>query len=408
MKRTNVSIKFRDNNVSLNFDISKDTLFYGVNGRGKTRALKSIQLIHELAASNNHSRVIEILKELNLSELKIDGKSHDQIFKTKDKYVIADQENFKKLLTEEKKLILEYYKNSFDFLNYNSHFLNSFDQRRIQRSIEQLKNIISDSDVFKGNIIDFISILETQSMIARRIQRKYVSDDDFYFETEKFNSSDISVLNRYIDLNQHILSVARVHNYSLVKEKINLDKNFTQKIEDILKNLGNSSTVYISTEIEKETNILFERISLITNKINENLLDMFWNKKIKRIYSKEIIELKLKVDAFNEVMLKYENITISISLKGIISFYKNHTQIDFSRLSSGERRLCIIFMTMIFIEKDIYLIDEPEMSLSLNYQSKIVFDLLKLSESKVIMIATHAPFIFEDFSSIEGNQCIEV
>ena len=42
------------------------------------------------------------------------------------------------------------------------------------------------------------------------------------------------------------------------------------------------------------------------------------------------------------------------------------------------------------------LIDEPEISLSINYQSKIITDLVELGNKKILMMATHAPYIYQD------------
>lgn len=407
MKRTSISVKYLDNNVSLDFDLSKNTLFFGINGRGKTRALRTIQLLHDLVASNNHSRVIEILKELNLSELKIGGKNHDEIFKSKERYVATDKASFKKFINNERKLIREYYNDIVELFNYNVHFLTSFDQRRLQRSIDQIKDIVSDVTNYSGNMNDLINTIESQFSIIRRIHSKSLSEDDFYFDINT-NVSYNSISNRFLDLNRHLLSVAKAHHYSSIKQKPDLEANIKQKVDSILLNLGKTTTVYISTEIDKEANILFERISLIISKINDSYLDAVWSSRSIKPIAKEYSDIKSKIEIFNKTMEKYENIYISISMKGIINFYKSNNQIDFHKLSSGERRLCIIFLTLIFIDRNIYLIDEPEMSLSLNYQSKIVYDLVRLAKSKVVMIATHAPYIYEDFSSIDGNQCIEV
>ncbi|XTA84829.1 ATP-binding protein [Streptococcus sanguinis] len=83
---------------------------------------------------------------------------------------------------------------------------------------------------------------------------------------------------------------------------------------------------------------------------------------------------------------------------GRIKVKKNSEVIDFEKLSSGEKRVVKLFLTVVFEEADIYLIDEPEVSLSLNFQSKLINDLISLCERKGsrIVLATHAPYIFND------------
>ncbi|OBX88286.1 hypothetical protein A9499_04740 [Haemophilus haemolyticus] len=93
----------------------------------------------------------------------------------------------------------------------------------------------------------------------------------------------------------------------------------------------------------------------------------------------------------------------------MIVFFKDNKKIDFLKLSSGEKRISIIFLNLIFSDEDIILIDEPEISLSLDYQNKIVRDIMQLtSESKKVMMATHAPYIYEDFISYIENNKVEV
>ncbi|OMD43745.1 hypothetical protein BSK52_03760 [Paenibacillus odorifer] len=89
-------------------------------------------------------------------------------------------------------------------------------------------------------------------------------------------------------------------------------------------------------------------------------------------------------------------------------FLKNSQEMTFDKLSSGERKITFLFLEILLNDVDIYLIDEPELSLSLNYQNKIITDLHVLTKNKTLFIATHAPYIYEDFLAIEGNISKEV
>ena len=93
-------------------------------------------------------------------------------------------------------------------------------------------------------------------------------------------------------------------------------------------------------------------------------------------------KLSSKIDTFNEIMRKYGEIKIKIQNKTELAFLKAGDTIDFDKLSSGERKISFLFLEIIFNEVDIYLIDEPELSLSLNYQNKIVTDLHVLTKNK--------------------------
>jgi len=77
-------------------------------------------------------------------------------------------------------------------------------------------------------------------------------------------------------------------------------------------------------------------------------------------------------------------------------------------LSSGERQLLIIFTHLIFnIEKDksnVFIIDEPELSLHLRWQELFTESVLKASPNTQFIMATHSPEIVDEY----GNNCIGV
>lgn len=94
----------------------------------------------------------------------------------------------------------------------------------------------------------------------------------------------------------------------------------------------------------------------------------------------------------------------------IFHLLNDKSKVDFLNLSSGEKRLIIIFLNLIFSEEDIILIDEPEISLSIDYQNKVIGHIMDiaLKEHKKIMIATHAPYIYRDFTSYSENNKVKV
>ncbi len=77
-----------------------------------------------------------------------------------------------------------------------------------------------------------------------------------------------------------------------------------------------------------------------------------------------------------------------------------YVDIPSSKLSSGEQNELILFYKLIFEakENDLYLIDEPELSLHISWQNKFIQDLKDVTEmNKVtIVIATHSPDIIDD------------
>ncbi len=69
----------------------------------------------------------------------------------------------------------------------------------------------------------------------------------------------------------------------------------------------------------------------------------------------------------------------------------------FESLSSGEKQMVSLFSRLYLYEKEkLLLIDEPELSLSLDWQRNILVDLISASSCRQIVAITHSPFIFDN------------
>lgn len=66
-------------------------------------------------------------------------------------------------------------------------------------------------------------------------------------------------------------------------------------------------------------------------------------------------------------------------------------------LSSGEKQMISLFARLyLYPRKKIFLIDEPELSLSLNWQRKILPDVLSSKFCVQVIAITHSPFVFDN------------
>ena len=170
--------------------------------------------------------------------------------------------------------------------------------------------------------------------------------------------------------------------------------------------------------IEKVKNHLKERYEIadpfdIEVKILNDLMKFYYNRKLELI-SQDLSELSddnKDVHLFLNVINKYfdfkkldvENgigiiITLDDEMKSIIPF---------TSLSSGEMNLLIIFFIIIFVAKEdsLVLIDEPEISLNINWHYDFMDTLREIGEKKDLyyLIATHSPQIVNDYT----HNCID-
>lgn len=79
---------------------------------------------------------------------------------------------------------------------------------------------------------------------------------------------------------------------------------------------------------------------------------------------------------------------------------KSGVIVDFEDLSSGEKQILAIFAFLMFSEGargQILIIDEPELSLSVDWQKSLIEDVLRTRKTVNVFAATHSPFIIQNF-----------
>lgn len=114
------------------------------------------------------------------------------------------------------------------------------------------------------------------------------------------------------------------------------------------------------------------------------------------------IENDRKIKAFVEVAnrylvdkaLVYDEVNITIA---VFSKFSSRP-IDLEKLSSGEKQLISILSRLYLSSSENFavIIDEPELSLSIDWQRTLLPDLLRSEKCKFLLAATHSPFIFEN------------
>ena len=85
----------------------------------------------------------------------------------------------------------------------------------------------------------------------------------------------------------------------------------------------------------------------------------------------------------------------SFSFKSGILEVENNSDISVSKLSSGEKQLLILLIETLLQKQQpyIFLADEPELSLHISWQRKIISSIINLNPYAQIIVATHSPEI---------------
>ena len=93
-----------------------------------------------------------------------------------------------------------------------------------------------------------------------------------------------------------------------------------------------------------------------------------------------------------------KSIDIDRDTNALVFRTKNNAVLQLSDLSAGEKQLLYILLTVFLMDEKpaILLLDEPELSLHITWQEKLLVSLHKLNPQCQIIAATHSPSMFVD------------
>ena len=153
-----------------------------------------------------------------------------------------------------------------------------------------------------------------------------------------------------------------------------------------------------SSEIYQTENIYL--LNLIKNLISSYEKQNQYDERVKKFVSVCNSYLKGKSYIYDESNVK-------------LGIFKDHTKtpIRIQNLSSGEKQIISVFSKLYIEEiKDcIILFDEPELSLSITWQSKFLPDIIQSGKCNALIAVTHSPFIFDNtFDSLaqDMGECL--
>ncbi len=103
----------------------------------------------------------------------------------------------------------------------------------------------------------------------------------------------------------------------------------------------------------------------------------------------------------NKKRIVYDETTVDISIVQT----RDNSSIDMRNLSSGEKQIISLF-SKIYLESTedfILLFDEPELSLSIEWQRLLLPDIMNSGKCQLLLAVTHSPFIFDNELDSNAN-----
>lgn len=295
------------------------------------------------------------------------------------------------LETDMTQSILETY--LFEDNAYIKHLLNDVRVKGYNNKLKQIRNRI------KENILYFPTY--------RRIEV-----DIDYRSNEKIRNTSYEINFGMNDVESIISKLTS----SLKQDAI---KYYSAMNGDILNDLLSDKSIKSNTNIKIDR----EKINIIIGRIGEsnikqvdklkdfvnNTKNKYKNKEFLYYYLEKLINIYEKQKVIDEKIKKYTNVCNKylvnkrvvydeVMVEVSIEDKRSKKKISFNDLSSGEKQIISLF-TKVYLDTDkktIFLIDEPELSLSIIWQETLIKDIYDSGNIALLLATTHSPYIFKN------------
>ncbi len=206
---------------------------------------------------------------------------------------------------------------------------------------------------------------------------------------------------------QHITNSLKIP-LPLLTEKLKILANdvkdkFSPKIEEVRKHF-NLEVLYLTTYRRIEESLQNLGYSPIDLQLPSGLIQSGVEDVIEKINKIEGIALEYQttkeqlLDQFTNICNSYLIDKTLVYTTGLEVRTKKGYSIPLDLLSSGEKQIISIFSHLYLSspKKCAILIDEPELSISIEWQRKLLPDILNAPRCQFLVVATHSPFIFDE------------
>ncbi|UAY91570.1 AAA family ATPase [Pectobacterium polaris] len=371
----------------------KINFLVGTNGSGKTTILRiihamsmvDIQEISNLPFNNAFISLDDTTKiavskdrgtiEFSVSDMKnnfsyyFDMEDHDFINGKKTesiKEIIAKNLSVKFLSINRK--------DSFDAYDYNQ-----FNERKEQAPVD-----IKLDEISARIVSEFSKMSQRFNSIATRFQKNI-----FFKMLDIPSESEISIYKDEVDISSEKMAISEIMSFFINKSSKSdsmskVDKYYSRLSESIQK---------MQREIKKpEDNPDISDFSIVFNAWRtKSLIGDYEQLKAskKKIFHRQEVFL----DVINSFFPQNKRIVFSKDNQLEIQIDNKNHSLDI--LSSGEKQMIILLGECFLIDNSeaIYIADEPELSLHVKWQDKIVDALVSLNPNAQYIFATHSPDI---------------
>lgn len=446
-------------NIEIPFDYQVN-IFIGENGLGKTTILNCVYYILEKKFSK--------LVNIQFSEIRIKFKKDPKTYKIS----IADVREYNKRKREHsykffnewdipiadtvEDILLRYDDDILignESLNSKLDYLTYELARRFDLPVNvarnQVKNYISESGTFKKNKQkgNRQNVLELMKAISENVSHRVI-----YLPTYRRIEDDFASLNLR---NEELIKEEVLIRFGMSDVQASIDrileiirslamKGFTEMTGVLLKQYADAKNP-LEENFSKRSYMAmdFETVKIVLDRVGKEIEEPYKEKILNLVKSGEIREYEYlylwnlitklidnydlqkayddRIKRFTETCNKYlidkhfnyNQSTLSLDVFLDSEVNSKRETIQLTQLSSGEKQIVSLFSKLYLEsnEKSIVIIDEPELSLSIQWQKMLLPDVMRTENCDLLVTVTHSPFIFEnefDYDAKEIRRYIEM
>lgn len=422
LKSVEVKREYSMNNIlKVEFSSYKVSVIYGENGCGKTTILR---LINAFLSQNDSI----------FSQEKIISMSMTYDLKGIEKKIIVEKKERKEIIDDENQNLIEQISNYYDWSQFRKSELVGMSS--ILFGVN--RGITNNSHISEDEIYDTI--------LRSRFREKFEGSNELMMFSH--------MLSRNLDMNQRRRRGRKIKSsLDLSSPVLNIDSVSMEVIEELLVERYGRAKMMSNDKVQKalfdtladacdslddiditdeeyyelllknkdrlilalssgSTNTLSERIVQILKSVDEYgdatengesplLKKLIVNMSNELNKESEYIQAVNKLEKiFNDYIGPEKYIQITED-RVIVKFHSSDETHKIGALSSGERHL-LVLLTIFVIEgnrRNLFMVDEPEISLNLIWQRKLLPLLSELAPNAEIIVASHSPSIAKENSN---------
>jgi len=300
-----------------------------------------------------------------------------------------------------------------------------YGSRNIQWKLDEYTNIlIGKNGSGKSTVLKLLDAkLHNKTNILEKFGNPSI-EISIIKEYENGNRSDAIPLGK--NAHQQNIDIILVDTFDIIPNTIQDCKDNCEKKLSFLDIELEKQMILFEKYLNKLTKVFDDKNNDIKNEMKRILEDITKGKveEASKIQDLTIEEDKIKLEVYNrrnnfktiiDSMFKDTNKNINFELIeksfSITSKRKDsNIELDLLDLSSGEKQILIVFLTILLKENKPYILmmDEPENSLHSQWQIKFIENIRKLNDNVQLIIATHNPLLMLDREAEEiGKISIE-